>query len=181
MDTPTLEYIIKQRTQGAVLAKKALAVLGYVVLFAILAVVIILLSAPLFRIPFLLLDLIFCLMVAYVSWRFLCVEYELTFGGGEVVMTVIYGKSIRKKKASVPINSLCEVGIYDDGAYEKLCSMSLQRNYIAVSSMSAEVIYYAVFDEGKERCVLYFEADDRAIKYIRQQNFGAIRAGNIKI
>ena len=47
--------------------------------------------------------------------------------------------------------------------------------------MSAEVIYYAVFDEGKDRCVLYFEADDRAIKYIRQQNFGAIRAGNIKI
>ncbi len=180
MDTPTLEYIIKQRTEGSVLLKKAFVILGYILLFAALATVIIFLSPPLLAVPFFVLDLIFCAMVVFVSWRFLCIEYEITVGSGEIVMTVIYGKSIRKRKLSVAVNSLSEVGLYDDGAYEKLCSMSLQKDYIAVSSLSAPVIYYAVFDEDKNRCVLYFEADDRAIQYIRQQNFSAVRAGNIK-
>lgn len=176
----TLEYIIKQKNEGKVLIKKICAALCYVLLFAVLAWVIGAFSAPLLQIPFLLVDGIFCAMTAFVTWRFLCVEYELVFSGGEMTATVIYGRSIRRRGMSVAINALNEVGIYDDGAYERLSGMSLQKNYIYVSSMSAETIYYAIFDEGKERCVVYFEADERAIKQIKQSNFGAIRAGNIK-
>ncbi len=180
MGSETLEYIIKQKTEGGVLLRKAALIIGYLVLFLILALVIILLSAPLLQLPFLLLDIAFCAMVAFISWRFVCIEYELIFSGGELNATVIYGKSVRRKGLSVTLNSLFEVGIYDDAAYEKLCSMSLQKNYIYVSSMSAEVIYYAIFDEGKDRCVLYFEADERAVKHIRLQNPSALRQGNIR-
>ena len=176
----TLEYIIKQKNEGKVLIKKICAALCYVLLFAVLAWVIGAFSAPLLQIPFLLVDVIFCAMTAYVSWRFLCVEYELVFSGGEMSATVIYGRSIRKRGMSVAINALVEVGIYDDGAYERLSGMSLQKNYIYVSSMSAETIYYAIFDDGKDRCVIYFEADERAIRLIKQSNSGAVRAGNIK-
>jgi hypothetical protein len=101
-------------------------------------------------------------------------------GGGEISLTIIYGKGLRRRMTSIPINSLSEVGIYDDAAYEKLCASSLNKNYVCVSSMAAPTVYYALFDEGKDRCVLYFEADDRAIKYLRQQNSSALRAGNIK-
>ena len=176
----TLEYIIKQKNEGKVLIKKICALLCYVLLFAVLAWVIGAFSAPLLQIPFLLVDFIFCAMTAYVTWRFLCVEYELVFSGGELSATVIYGKSIRRRGMSVAINALIEVGIYDDGAYGRLSGMSLQKNYIYVSSMSAETIYYAIFDDDKERCVAYFEADERAIRLIKQSNSGAVRAGNIK-
>ena len=176
----TLEYIIKQKNEGRVLIKKISASLCYVLLFAVLAWVIGAFSAPLLQIPFLLVDFIFCAMTAYVTWRFLCVEYELVFSGGELSTTVIYGKSIRRRGMSVAINALIEVGIYDDGAYGRLSGMSLQKNYIYVSSMSAETIYYAIFDDDKERCVAYFEADERAIRLIKQSNSGAVRAGNIK-
>lgn len=176
----TLEYIIKQKNEGKVLIKKICAVLCYVLLFAVLAWVIGSFSAPLLQIPFLLVDVIFCAMIAFVSWRFLCVEYELVFSGGEMTATVIYGRSIRKRVMSVAINALIEVGIYDDGAYERLSGMSLQKNFIYVSSMSAETIYYAIFDDGKDRCVVYFETDERAIKLIKQSNSGAVRAGNTK-
>lgn len=176
----TLEYIIKQKNEGKVIIKKICAALCYVLLFAILAWVIGAFSAPLLQIPFLLVDVIFCAMIAFVSWRFLCVEYELVFSGGEMTATVIYGRSIRKRVMSVAINALIEVGIYDDGAYERLSGMSLQKNFIYVSSMSAETIYYAIFDDGKDRCVVYFETDERAIKLIKQSNSGAVRAGNTK-
>ena len=179
METSTLEYIIKQKNEGRVIAKKAAIIVAVILLFIILAIVILNLSVPLLHIPFLLLDAALCAMVAFIVWRFVCIEYEIVIGGGEIALTLIYGKGIRKKLAVIPISSLCEVGIYDDTAYERLCSVSLQKNYVCVSTMAAPVIYYALFDEGRDRCVLYFEADERVIKYIRQQNSSALRAGNI--
>ncbi len=180
MSSPTYEYIIKQKNEGGVLAKKLALIFGYFVLFGGLAIIILKLSAPLFMIPFLIVDLLFCAMVAFITWRFVSVEYEIIIGTGEISATVIYGKSIRRLMFSVPINSLSQAGIYNDEAYERLSEMSLQKNYLCVSSLSAPVLYYAIFDEGKERCVLYFEAGDEAIKYLRQKNASAFRAGNYK-
>ena len=180
MDTPTLEYIIKQKNEGRVVAKKVALILSIVLLFFIFLVVILNLSAPLLHIPFILLDVAFCAMVTFICWRFVCIEYEIVIGGGEISLTLIYGGGLRRRLTSIPINSLSEVGIYDDAAYQKLCSASLHKNYICVSSMAAPTVYYALFDEGKDRCVLYLEADERAIKYLRQQNSSALRAGNIK-
>lgn len=180
MESPTLEYIIKQKNEGGVIVKKVALIGGTVLLFAILAVVILNLAVPLLHIPFLLLDAAFCAMVVFTAWRFVCVEYEIVIGGGEITLTIIYGKGIRKWLAAIPISSLCEVGVYDDAAYERLCTVSLKKNYVCVSTMAAPTVYYALFDEGRDRCVLYFEADERAIKYLRQQNSSALRAGNIK-
>lgn len=180
MEAPTFEYIIKQKNEGRVIAKKVALIGAVILLFVILASVILNLFAPLLHLPFLLLDAAFCAMVAFILWRFVCIEYEIVIGGGEITLTLIYGKGIRKRLTSIPISSLLEVGIYDDGAYERLCASSLQVNYVCVSTMAADVIYYALFDQGRDRCVLYFEADERAIKYLRQQNSSALRAGNIK-
>ena len=180
MEIQTFEYIIKQKNEGSVIRNKVLAILGYVFVFFTLALLIINLFAPLLHIPFLLIDLALCAMIAFISWRFLCVEFEIVIGGGELTLTKLYGKSIRKRMTSIPIDSLSEVGIYDDEAYEKLCAASLKKNYIAGSSMSAPVIYYALFDEDKDRCVLYFEIDERGLKKMRTENPGAFRKGNIK-
>lgn len=180
MEATTVEYIIKQKNEGRVLRNKVLAIIGYIFLFITLALVIVNLSAPLLHIPFLLIDVAFCAMVAFVSQKFLSVEFEIVMGGGELTLTKLYGKSIRKRMTSIPINSISEVGLYDDAAYEKLCTLSLQKDYICVSSMSAPVIYYALFDEEKDRCVLYFEIDERGIKYLRSNNPSAFRKGNLK-
>ncbi len=179
MENLSLEYIIKQKNEGKALVCKIGLFIAYILLFLILATIIILFAAPAFQMLFLILDLILCLMIAFVSWRFVCIEYELVLSSGELSLTVIYGKSIRRKRLTVPINSIYEIGIYDDQAYEKLCKTSLQKNHIAVSSMSVETIYYALFDDGKDHCALYFEVDDRAISYFRRENSSAIRQGNI--
>lgn len=180
MDSPTLEYIVKQKNEGSVIRNKIFAVLGYVFLLVTLALLIVNLASPLLHIPFLLLDVAFCAMVVFISWRFLCVEFEIVIGGGELSLTKLYGKSIRRRMASVPINSISELGTYDDAVYERLCAASLTKNYVCVSSMSAPTVFYALFDEGKEHCVLYFELDERGLKKLRLENPGAFRRGNIK-
>ena len=180
MENTTLEYIIKEKNEGAVIRHKVMAILGYLFLFVTLALLVINLCAPLLHVPFLLVDGAFCAMIAFVSWKFLCVEFEMVIGGGELTLTKLYGRSIRRRMTSVPLSSVIEIGIYDDAAYEKLCASSLQKNYVAVSSMSAPVIYYALFDEGKERCVLYFEIGEKGLKRLKQENPGAFRKGNIR-
>jgi hypothetical protein len=178
MESGALEYIIKRKNDGSLLRARIFLIVGYVLLFSILTALILYLVPPILYIHFLLLALAFCAIVIFVSWRFVCPEYELIFSGGEITVTVIYGKSIRKRLLCLPINSLLEFGYYDEGAYEKLCRASLKKNYVCISSLSAPTIYYALFDVDKERAVIYFEADERAIKYLRQQNSAAARAGN---
>ena len=179
MDSGVLEYIVKRKTEGKLLWQKIAMIAGYCLLFVILALLILNLAPPLLHIPFFLINLAFCALVAFGSWRFLCQEYEIVLSGGEISVTLIYGKSIRRKLLSIPINSLIELGIYDEKAYEKLCRSSLNKNYICVSSLSAPTIYYALFDMEKERSIIYFEADERAVKYLNQQISAAARAGNI--
>ncbi len=180
MDNRIIEYIIKPKNQGKTLLKKAFAIIGYVFLALILALLILALSPPLLYIPFFLVAAAFVALTVFVTWKFLCLEYELIISGGEMTVSVIYGRAITKRLVSVPINSFLHVGEYDDTAYEALCQMSLQRNYVCVSSMSAQKMFYAVFDDGKDRCVIYFEAPDNAIRALRQANAAAFRAGNIK-
>ena len=178
MESSVLEYIIKRKNDGSLLRARVFLIIGYILLFLTLISLILCLASPILYIQFFLLAIAFCAIIIFISWRFVCPEYEIILSGGEMTVTVIYGKSIRKRLLCLPINSLLEFGYYDDNVYEKLCKSSLKKNYICISSLSSPAIYYALFDIGKERSVLYFEADERAIKYLRQQNSAAARAGN---
>ena len=172
---PISEYIVKQKNEGAVLFKKIAAAFGYAILLAILQVLIFAFAPPLLYIPLLIMALAFVGVVVFVTWRFLCLEYEIVIGNGELCITVIYGRSITKRLISLPIASISEIGTYDDAAYKRLSSASLQKNYICISSLSAPEVFYAIYEDGKDRCVIYFETDERGISILKQQNPTAFR------
>ena len=176
MDASSVEYIVRQKTEGKVLFKKLAFILGYAVIFAALCIIIISFAAPLLHLPFILLACAFIAMAVFVSWRFTCVEYEIAVFGGELSLCVIYGKSTRRRLCCVTVNSILQIGEYDDAAYTRLSSMSLQKNHLCISSLSAPNVYYALFDDGNDRCVAYFDADERIIKALKQQNSSAFRA-----
>jgi hypothetical protein len=176
MDASSVEYIVKRKIEGKVLLQKIVFILGYAIAFAALCTVIISFAAPLLHLPFILLACAFIAMAIFVSWRFTCVEYEIAVSGGEFSLSVIYGKSTRRRLCSTPINAILQIGEYDDAAYGRLSSVSLQKNYICMSSLSAPSVYYALFDEGQDRCVAYFDADERIVKVLKQQNPSAFRA-----
>ena len=174
----TYEYIIKQKNEGKVLLGKIALALSYLLLAAILIFLVITLTPLYVMIPLILLSLAFTALVAFVTWRFLSVEYEVTIGGGDLLITTIYGRSIRRKTVNLSVNSIIEIGEYDDGAYEEISKLSLQKNYLCISSLSSPDMYYAIFDEDKERCILYFDATSEAVTLLRKYNQGAFRASD---
>ncbi len=173
------EYIIKQKCEGKVLFKRLLLIFSYIFAATAATLAVLLFSPPILYIPFFLLVAAFIAIAVFLTWRFVSVEYELSLSSGELSLTAIYGKKTRRRLTSIPTGAIYEIGEYDDEAYERLDSISLQKNYILVSSLSAPVIFYALFDEGKDKCVLYFEADENMVSELRRQNSSAFRKGKV--
>jgi hypothetical protein len=172
---PISEYIIKQKCTGAVLIKKIALGVALAIAAALAFIAIISLAPPVFYIPFALIALALLGVIAFTGYKLLYVEYEIVIGNGELCASVIYGRSITKRLISLPIKQLSEIGSYDDAAYERLCSMGLNKNTLCISSLSAPVIYYALYEDEKDRCVIYFETYERGLSILKRDNPSAFR------
>ena len=170
------EYIVKRRTEGKYLWQKIALALSYILFLSILLVLILTLTPLYVMIPLILLAIAITALIAFVTWRFLSVEYEITVGGGDLIITTIYGRALRKQTLNLSVAAISEIGEYDDGAYEEISKITLQKNYLCISSLSSPNMYYALFDENKERCILYFDATSEAVALLKRYNSGAFRA-----
>ena len=176
MFSDTCEYIIKQKTEGKVLLMKIGFIAGYVILCSFLCMLTFLyLPKELYIVIF---PCIFALtgFTVFVSWRFTCVEYEIVIAGGDITVTLLYGKGISKKLINMPVNTFSEIGEYDDAAYEEISKLSMQKNHVCLSSLSAPSVYYAIYEEEKDRCIIYFDATDKAVELLKKINPSAFRA-----
>ena len=172
------EYIIKEKTEGKALLKKIALAVGYVALALILSALNISFAPEELRLLFFALIAAAVAFVAFVTWRFVCVEYEVIISGGELTVTAIYGKSVSKKIISKSLNSFSEMGEYDDRAYGEISKLSLQKNYLCISSLSAPMVFYAIFEEESERHILYLDVTEKAADLLRKQCASAFRASD---
>lgn len=170
------EYIIKEKTEGKALLKKVAVAAGYVALALILSVLNLNFAPEALRLLFFAIIAVAVAFVAFITWRFVCLEYEVIISGGELTVTAIYGKSITKKIVSKSLNSFSEMGEYDDCAYGEISKLSIQKNYLCISSLSAPTVFYAIFEEESERHILYFDVTEKAALLLRKQCASAFRA-----
>lgn len=177
----TYEYIIKEKAEGKTLAKRLLLGLGYLLFTAVSLILTVTFVPPELFFGVTLIVLALTALLILLTWRFVCVEYEVIISAGEISITVIYGKRIRKKRLVLDIQSFAEIGIYDDAAYEEISKLSLQRNLICLSSLSAPDVYYALYEDDKDYCILYFDAPPRAIELLKKCNSAAFRASATRI
>ena len=117
----------------------------------------------------------FTAVLVFATWRFTCVEYEIAISGTDIMITVLYGKGISKKILNMPLNAISEIGEYNDAAYEEISKLSIQNNHICISSLSAPDIYYAIYEEEKERCIVYFDVTEEAVELLKKHNPSAFR------
>lgn len=170
------EYIIKEKNEGKALLKKLGMLAAYLLLALTLTVLNLNLAPAELRLLFFALIAIAVGLTAFITWRFVCVEYEVVIAGGELIITALYGKSISRQIISKPLNAFSEIGEYDDRAFEEISKLSMQKNYLCISSLSAPRIYYAIFEEEKERHILYFDVTDKAVDLLTKQCASAHRA-----
>lgn len=175
------EYIIRQRSEGAALVKKILLISAYVLIFAVPFSIALLDSSAAWFIPTILISAAVDAVFIFITWRFLTLEFEFVIDVEDVTVSKIWGGRIRKRVFSMPIEKLTEIGLYDDAAYEAISKISIQENVVCVSSMSAPVMYYALYSSDKNLGILYFEATDEAIALLRRQNSAAFRASQRRL
>lgn len=168
------EYIVKQKCEGKFLAKNILIVLGYIALALLLAVLTIALCPQELLIPIMIVAITVVVTVIIFTKKFFTVEYEYEISSGNIEFVTIYGQTSRRHTLSVDLKAFSEIGIYDDDASERMSRVTVNRNYIYISSLSSPNIYYALFDDGEDKCILYFEAPDEAVSLIKKYNPSAI-------
>ena len=99
------EYIIKQKNEGAVLFKKIGLASSYAAVAVLLSILNLAFAPEELMLLFFAIIAIIIGVAVFVSWRFVCIEYEVMISGGELTITTIYGKSFSKTMLTKSINA----------------------------------------------------------------------------
>ncbi|MBQ9780845.1 MAG: hypothetical protein IJW00_07850 [Clostridia bacterium] len=164
-ESNTYEFVVAEKPTGMRKLKKTfyrLAVLSVPIGFAILC-----LALQLY--PVVILPLSFLGVVLY-FWKLFNVEFEYSLTSGIMTFSRINGSIRRKKLLELTIKEMHEIAPYTDDAKAHLETLPLVKNHVYVSTMAADDIYYAVFEQDKELHVVYFEATEKALHILHYYN-----------
>ncbi len=163
------EYTIKQECEGVILAKRICLIASY----ALVALIVLGLGiiTRIFA-PFLALLPLSLWILVYFTWRYVDVEYEISVVSGFLAMSKIYGGKSRKRVFETRIKDMTVILPYSEKNYEKALRFSPTVEYRALSSSTAEDVYFALFEDEKEQKVIfYFEPDGKSGKILKIMKF----------
>ena len=163
------EYIVKQKSEGVWKFRRIMMIVLYVV-FNLAYLAAFLLTFP-WAITFLpLLDWV----LIYFTWRFVSLEYEYSTLSGEITFTTIFGGKTRKNLFTVNIRDFQKIAPYDQAAEAYVSAQKCTRDFRCMSSINAPDLYYGIFMLEDEKCVVYFEATEKALKIMKYYNIGTV-------
>jgi hypothetical protein len=174
-DMETFEFVDVQKKNRKIILHKIILVTIYVFYVTSLLLIgtFIRIVAPLLAfIPLSLWILVFF------TWKYTNIEYEYSITSGELTFSKIYGSRKRKVITKMMIKQFELVNKLDGReAADRLEMANPQKRYIAVSSIDDENVYYGVYkDDNGQNCVLYFKANDEALRIFRHYNSHAFMA-----
>ncbi len=165
----TFEYVDVQKKNRRIIIHKIFLVMlyvFYVTSFLLLGAIIRLIAPLLAFIPLSLWILIF------LTWKYTNIEYEYSITSGELTFSKIYGSRKRKFITRVMIKQFELIMNLDEReGLDRLEMFGPQKHYIAVSALTDENVYFALYtDEKGNKCVFYFKANDDALRIMKRYN-----------
>ena len=104
------------------------------------------------------------------TWRFVSIEYEYCILDGEFRMLKLYGSKSMRELCRVRVSAMKAIAPYS-GEYKATADAIKAENRIeSVSSMSAPDVYYAIFEDNGEDCVVFFEVTEKTLKVLKYYN-----------
>ena len=166
-ETQSYEKIVKPKCQGKLLIAKIGLIIAYI-LFAVVGVILAILLGKGHPALFILVALLdFCLWL--LTHRLVEIEYEYAFISGIFQLSKIMGKASRRELFEEEISKAIMIAPYNDAHKAELKRHEIQKTYFAVSSKTAQDIWFMLFEkEGGTKSLVIFEADDRSIKILRK-------------
>lgn len=170
-DMQNYEFVVSQKLTGKWLAYRILAVVGYV----LFVVGFFILGTTLFKffLPMIALTPIFLWMLIFFTWRYTRPDYELTTVSNTLRFTVVYGNRTRRPQLEVEFPRMRKIAPLDEAGEAEIQRYAPEKVYCAASSMDARDLYYALWEEDKKTCVLYFEATTHLLKICKYYNSAA--------
>lgn len=166
------EYVVTPKMTPASRLKKFLFILFYVVWGGGLIIVgaVVRIIAPLLAfIP------VTVWMLIFFTWKYTKVAYEYSFWGGELKVNRLLGERSRKKIVGVKIRDLKHIYPCNADNHEKIKAFFADTEIFAASSPDAERLAAVLWtDENNKNVVLYFEADEKAIRILKYYNSSII-------
>ena len=167
MDIFIEKLVKKQKTSKDMLKAIGLILASLVIVFFIVPLI-----------PFVKGFLIFFIVAipffAYYVIKSQNVEYEYAYTNGELDVDRIVAESRRKRLLSVDCKDFEIVAKVSSDKYSDEYR-KIPNKVEAVSSMTSPDVYFAVFENGGKRTILYFEPNDKMIeamwKYIPRKFF----------
>lgn len=170
----TYEFAVSQKVEGKWLLARVGLIVFYV--FYVVALLAVALRTRIF-VPFLALIPITLWMIVFFTWRYTAVDYEYSITSGELTFSRIYGNRTRRRVSTIVLRDAVCIAPLDNGEHSaKAAAFHPEREYSAISSLTAPDIYYILFEyqnkKKKEKCraIFYFEATGRALQICRFYN-----------
>ncbi len=164
------EYIVKQKSEGVWKWRRIMMIAVYILLPLAYLVTFVALNFP-WAITFL--PLLIWAMIFF-TWRFVSPEYEYATLSGEITFTTIFGGRTRKELFKVNIKEFSKIAPYDEAAEAYVSAQKCTRDFRCMSSLQAPDLYYGIFMLGEDKCVVYFEATEKALKILKYYNHSTV-------
>lgn len=166
------EYTVKENAGNILLFKRV----SLVALYMLWAVAWLLAGAMLkIILPLLALIPISLWILVYFTWRFTQVEYEYSFFGGVLTVSRVLGGKSRRTLSEISLRTLASVYPCDEKNAARIEAFGAVRTVFAASSEDSESLYALLWnDEENGKTVLYFDANEKALKIIRYYNVSAM-------
>ena len=168
MESQNYEKLLPQRPIGRALLSRIFLIFCYLVWLSIWFVVFVRVA---FSPALLILALALTVLLVIVTWKYVQVEYEYAIYAGSFFVAKIYGKTKRKELLELDLKRAILIAPRTEEYLSEADKMKLDGVLWAVSSPKAENIWMIVYPCGeKSAALLFFEADEEALKLLRREN-----------
>lgn len=166
-ENQTYEFVVAEKAEGSRKLKKILARGGMLAAIAFLVILFTLVFPALA--PLAVLPLAFLGLVLY-FWKYFNVDLEYSMTSGYITFTRIYGSKTKKKVLDLCIKDMQAIAPVTDNTSSELNAKGVEKSYMFASHSTANDMYYAIFEKDGQKCVVYFEATQRALQIFRFYN-----------
>ncbi len=161
-----VNFGVKKKSEGSYKLKRTLLLMAYILVPVAIATVFISIKI----LPILATLPVFTWMFIFFTWRYASIEYEYIILDGEFRMLEVYGAKSMRVLCSTRVSGMTAIAPYNHANKAAADAVPAANRIEAVSSMSASDIYYAVFKDGGEDFVVFFEATEKTLKALRYYN-----------
>lgn len=166
-----VNYGVKKKTDGPLIVKKLLLIIGYTLFVAVFAAFCFGLILPVKIPPLFAFVILFTCVLVFFTWRYVQVEYEYIILDGEFKMLEIFGAKQMRELCRVRVSAMNIIAPYSGEHKTAADAIPVENRIMSISSPSASDIYYAVYknSEGTD-CAVFFEATEKTLKVLRYYN-----------